>query len=295
MSYRIEAESIIKEFEFSKTSLEAFIDNLTFRIISKSKNKIEFDLINCHPSVANALRRILIAKVPSVAIEDVVIYENNSVFPDEYLAHRIGLIPIRTVLNSFYNEDESSVLDFKLNKKNNTNEVLLVTSSDIEFVPSSNRGAPDLMKRDVIICKLAPGNEISMSFKAKLGLGSDHAKFSPVSLCSYKIMPNIVLLKEFTGEEALLLQSCFSPGVIIIEDNKAKVSNPRLDSISREFLRHESLKDSVKLLRETGWYCFTVESIIEDPLDILKKGIEVFIGCCKDLKYELERLSEDYC
>jgi len=44
--------------------------------------------------IANALRRIMIAEVPTMAIEKVILEQNTSVLPDEVLCHRLGLIPI---------------------------------------------------------------------------------------------------------------------------------------------------------------------------------------------------------
>ena len=55
---------------------------------------MEFDLINVDASIANALRRSMISEVPTMAIENVYIYNNTSVMHDEILAHRLGLIPI---------------------------------------------------------------------------------------------------------------------------------------------------------------------------------------------------------
>ena len=46
-------------------------------------------------SIANAFRRILIAEIPPVAIEKVFVYNNTSILHDEFLAHRLGLIPIK--------------------------------------------------------------------------------------------------------------------------------------------------------------------------------------------------------
>ena len=52
------------------------------------------ELIHCDASLANALRRILLAEVPSVALEHVYLWNNSSLVHDEVLAHRLGLIPL---------------------------------------------------------------------------------------------------------------------------------------------------------------------------------------------------------
>lgn len=55
---------------------------------------IEFDLVGVDASIANAIRRVLIAEVPSIAIETVHMWNNTSVMQDEVLAHRLGLVPL---------------------------------------------------------------------------------------------------------------------------------------------------------------------------------------------------------
>lgn len=52
-------------------------------------------MIGVEPPLANALRRILIAEIPTMAIEKVNMWQNTSIIPDENLAHRMGLIPIK--------------------------------------------------------------------------------------------------------------------------------------------------------------------------------------------------------
>ena len=44
-------------------------------------------------SIINALRRILISDVPSYCLDTINLRKNNSYMNDDFLSHRIGLIP----------------------------------------------------------------------------------------------------------------------------------------------------------------------------------------------------------
>jgi len=77
------------------------------KIVNVNFNDIKFELYNTELTIANALRRIIISEVPTMAIDLVEIQENTSALHDEYLAHRCGLIPLvsRDVDNfNFLNE-----------------------------------------------------------------------------------------------------------------------------------------------------------------------------------------------
>jgi len=58
------------------------------------KNYCEFILANTNVSVVNALRRSMISWVPTIAIDIVDILVNTTVLNDEFLAHRLGLVPL---------------------------------------------------------------------------------------------------------------------------------------------------------------------------------------------------------
>ena len=75
--------------------LQRFRNNLKIEIQSLDDLEMEFDLVGVDASIANAFRRILIAEVPTMAIETVYVFNNTSVIQDEVLAHRLGLIPIK--------------------------------------------------------------------------------------------------------------------------------------------------------------------------------------------------------
>lgn len=76
-------------------SLRNFIENCDIEILKLDDEEIIFDLVGVEPPLANALRRILIAEIPTMAIEKVNLWQNTSIIPDENLAHRMGLIPIK--------------------------------------------------------------------------------------------------------------------------------------------------------------------------------------------------------
>ena len=65
------------------------------QILHIAPHEMRFILSETDTSVANALRRIMIAEVPTLAIEKVEFLENSTVLNDEYIAHRLGLIPLR--------------------------------------------------------------------------------------------------------------------------------------------------------------------------------------------------------
>lgn len=76
-------------------NIDRFRDNFNVQIHeSKDPYDSTFSLIGLDASIANAFRRILIAEVPTIAIEDVYITNNTSIIQDEVLASRLGLVPL---------------------------------------------------------------------------------------------------------------------------------------------------------------------------------------------------------
>lgn len=63
-----------------------FKDNFQIVIKKLDKEVMEFDMIGVDPAIANALRRILIAEVPTIAIEHVFVVNNTSIIQVSYVA-----------------------------------------------------------------------------------------------------------------------------------------------------------------------------------------------------------------
>ena len=130
--YRIKPEHQIPELlptgdistNHNSSYIENLIDQLKINITKLNENDIEFDIIGIDASIANALRRILLAEVPTIAIEHVWIAVNTSIIQDEVLAHRIGLIPLKVDPNK---------LDYVINEEE-TDKDTLVFHFDVECV-----------------------------------------------------------------------------------------------------------------------------------------------------------------
>ncbi len=179
---------------------------MDIKLLTKEQDTIRFVLSDVSPAFANALRRIILAEVPVMAIEDVMILENSSVMYDEILSHRLGLIPITT--DQTYNLPEECTCKSELGcEKCRASLSLEVEASDPVEVVYSSHLKPDNpevkpVSDKVPIVKLAQGQRIKLEAYARLGRGRDHAKWQPASACTYSYDPKAKtfnFLVESTG------------------------------------------------------------------------------------------------
>ena len=152
-------------------------------VISKDSQKIAIKLKGIPLQYANALRRVCLNGVPVFAIDTVDIIENTSVLPDEGLAHRLGLIPLKTDLSRF---NEPSKCDCQSESGCSNCKILLVLDSDESQVTRTVLSNELLSEDDTVkpvsneipIVQLAPGQKIKLECYARLGRGTEHAKWN---------------------------------------------------------------------------------------------------------------------
>ncbi|KAA1123575.1 DNA-directed RNA polymerase core subunit rpc40 [Puccinia graminis f. sp. tritici] len=265
--------------ESNAWDIQTFKKNLKIKICRLSSTSMEFDLIGIDASIANALRRIMLAEVPTVAIEDVFVWNNTSLVHDEVLAQRLGLVPLKIDPRLIDMRTDEGATDlntivFKLvvNCRRNPHVLKtekdplklyqnsLVTTEALEWEPKGDQvdmfgsEPPRPVQNDIVLVKMRPGQEIRAEMHCVKGIAKDHAKFSPVATASYRLLPHIVIHEPIPEPDCLKFQSCFSPGVIEIVNGPkggktCKVKNPRNDSVSREVLRHPEFEGKVTLGR----------------------------------------------
>ncbi|MCA9828045.1 MAG: DNA-directed RNA polymerase subunit D [Nitrosopumilus sp.] len=163
---------------------EDFLQDLSsLEVISKDNHKISIKLKGVPLQYANALRRVCLNGVPVFAIDTVDIVENSSVLPDEGLAHRLGLIPLKTDLTRF---NEPSKCECQSETGCSNCKVMLVLDSgdsDVTRTILSNEmsSEDDTIKpvsEKIPIVQLAPGQRIKVECYARLGRGTEHAKWN---------------------------------------------------------------------------------------------------------------------
>lgn len=156
-------------------------------------------------SVVNAIRRSILSKVAGIGIDTVTFHSNSSVFWDEYIAHRMGMLPIR--------ELESSTAEGTLTlcEKNETSEVQMVTAHALR----SDSFAP--MHPDTPLLYLSPNTEIHLVAHVRAKCGRDHMRFCPAfTSISPKTGGGAVLTVECHGDRDP--RDVLSASVGMIED-----------------------------------------------------------------------------
>ena len=167
----------------------------SIQVLNTDSKKISVKLKGVSLEYANALRRICLNGVPVFAIDTIDIIENSSVIADEDLGHRLGMIPLKTELSKF-DEPDSRVM-------------FVLDSGDIKS-PRTVTSADLLSKDEVVkpisdkipIAYLAPGQRIKFEAYARLGRGTEHAKWNSANisvLTSTDKENELVLTVETTG------------------------------------------------------------------------------------------------
>ncbi len=148
------------------------------KLLEKNDRKVSVNVTGADGRILNALRRIVIAKVPTMAIETVTIDDNNSVLHDQFLAHRLALIPLSTPAKGYTRPRECScegegcpkcTVDLTLDVKGpGPVHAREFTSADKNVTP---------VYETTLIAKLAEKHRIKLTAHAVLGQGEDHIKW----------------------------------------------------------------------------------------------------------------------
>lgn len=243
---------------------------MDIKVLKKDDSRSIFQISKINASIANAIRRYIIAYVPTMAIHDVEIKKNGSALYDEVLAHRLGLVPLKTDLKSYklWEGKKSEVpksAQYELKLTLNAKGPCTVFGSDLKSQDPKVASAFEKMP----IVKLLEGQEIEIITTARLGQGREHAKFTP-GLAVYKGVPKLIVTKESNVNDCLERLS----EVITKKGNGLEIKdltnwNESYEDICESFgIEVESSKED---------FIFTIESWGQlAPREIFTKAIDMF-------------------
>jgi DNA-directed RNA polymerase subunit D len=248
----------------------------------KKYNRISFLLKDASPAFANMLRRTIMDEVPTIAIDEVEFRKNTSVLYDEIIAHRLGLVPIVTDIDSYKLPEECACkgegcsqcqVHFSLKAKG----PCVVYAS--ELIPKDPKILPVYPKMPIV--KLNKGQVLELEAVGTLGKGASHVKWSP-GTAYYKYKPNIEVSKGAANPKGIV-DSC-PVDVFELKNNQAVVNKDNelrchlcggcVDTDPEHVKLNESDKDFVFFVE--SWGQLSNKEMVSRAVEIFKRKLDDF-------------------
>lgn len=257
---------------------------MEFKIKELTDNYMKFLVSDISPSFVNTLRRVLVANVPKMAIEDVEFHlgpirdntgkEFESISPlfDEIIAHRLGLIPIPTDLSLYNTRDEcdckgegcpNCTIMYTLNKKG----PCTVYSGDLEPLGDAKFRIHD----DLIpIVRLGENQALLIYATAELGTSRKHAKWQPTTGVGYKYYPKIEINDKLIKDDQMIddcIEIC--PKKIFARKNKKLIVQDNYEDcilcnscveVCEKYLKEGEKETAIKIVGDENKFIFKFET-----------------------------------
>jgi DNA-directed RNA polymerase subunit D len=238
----------------------------------------------------NSLRRVMLAELPKLAIDDVIIYDNTSALFDELISHRLGLIPIPTDLQilAFRSECKcegkgcpSCTVRYTLSKEGEG----VITSGDLQpEVPSFA-----ITENTIPIVELMKDQRVILEVEAVLGRGRDHAKWQAVIAPRYRMETVITVDKKRMNDVKSFIED-LPKDLVELKGEKLELKDPSTIAVLESYIDRNKIdfititKDPKKLLFsfETDG-SMSAKAALQESVSILTKKYEEFRKQLKDL------------
>lgn len=251
----------------------------------ETDEKLSFTLRGVTAAYANALRRLMLSEVPTMAIEDVTFTKNDSILYDEILSHRLGLLVWKTDLDS-YNMMSSCPCKGAGCAQCQLKVTIQVEGPKTVYAKDLQSADPNVqpVHPDTILVKLKEGQELEFEAIAMLGTGKEHTKWSP-GLIWYYHEPTIKV--DNSNKEFDAYKDKYPPQVF---DGKGKIDKEKISTPELIDAVTGINDDIVNVTFDRESFVFTVESfgalapreIVTRSLDIFGEKIKEFEGLIKE-------------
>ena len=260
---------------------------MEMKLLSSDKEKVRFVVKGISPQELNTFRRIIVNHLHVMAVDTVEILENSSALYDEIIAHRIGLVVLKTDIESYFVKEKCKckgagcarcTLDLSLEA-----EGPCIVCAE-QFKSKDPAVVPVHGKTPIV--KLLENQKLRVIAHAILSTGKDHIKYSP-GLMYYQGYPSIKLGSVKNAEE--IIGVC-PRKVFELEGKKLKVKNidacilcnACVDASANEIEVKGSDKDFIVTIEP--WGQLTPLEIVEGLVNVLHEQVDELSEEIKKLK-----------
>jgi len=266
---------------------------MELKIFEKSEFQLSFVIKDISIEMINALRRIMMSWIPAIAVDEVIILQNDSTLYDDILAHRIGLLPLKTDLETYNLPEDCECggtgcpqcqVSLTCEIQNDSNDILTIYSGDLE----TNDPNVVPVSPNIPIAEIGKDSGLTFEAYAILGRAKNHVKWQSVSNVFYRRKPVI----EFDNSKC---KDCPDKCIVsrMCPEELFEFSNGSAPTLKEEAWKTCTLcksceencpQDAVKIGSEDDAYIFNIESdgvlsfesIINETFEILENIIDEF-------------------
>jgi len=246
---------------------------MELKTLHKEGNKLVFVIKDTDYVFVNTLRRTILTETPTMAIRTITIIKNTSALFDEFVGHRLGLIPLTTDLESYNLKEECTCKNAGCAKCELTITLkaegpLTVYASDLKSQDPKIKAVYGKMP----IVKLLKGQELEFEATTGLGTGKEHAKFNPGHVY-YRGIPEIKVDSENKAKQ------CVKVCEGLLEYNKnLEIKdyikwNEKYEQLCEELGAEITDSENDFIFYLESWGKLSCEEILSKALDIIDANI----------------------
>ena len=287
------------------------------KIIEENEEQIRILLTDTDRAFVNAIRRTLMAETPKMAIDKVrfemgtveqdgEVWETNGPLPDEMIAQRLAMIPIPTVHNEFYFQDECpECADLVARdrgcplctmiytcKEFGTEGGRTITAGDMSYLGEARLNIPEKY-RSIPLTKLSKGQMIEFYATAIMGRGNEHAKWSPVCGVAFKqrkigVLNNKTKAKILWNLKLSIKAKDFDSDGRLEDLDKVDQLTDELNHVGAGTEESRDFKDAITLEDVPGEFILSFETDGSmTPRVAFEKAISELSGVFEDIKEDI--------
>ncbi|AFZ70311.1 DNA-directed RNA polymerase, alpha subunit/40 kD subunit [Caldisphaera lagunensis DSM 15908] len=278
--------------------MEKSVDILDF-----NNNRITVYLEGFPIAFGNALRRLVLSDVPTMAVDYVYFYDNDTSVYDEIIAHRLGLLVLKSddAIHKYglpencagkSETDTNCYTQIVLEKElsNDSGSGIYVKASDLKFSDASIKPAYP----DTPIVYLAPGQRIHLVAYARLGRGKEHGKWSPASASVLQYTTLVDINGEKATDECIECVSYYKEvaNSLKARENTTIEYKTNINTSGLRYCEESSCKDIIKVRYDSSRLLLTVESNGSlEPQQIILEASNSLDRRVEELLEKIEKVS----